>query len=63
MLEKAICRQNTARADAIHALFKEAGYEVYQIDPRGDEHRLERFDLDDAQGYVGCDYIARPVGG
>lgn len=60
MLEKAIRRQNGARAEAIHALFKEAGYEVYQIDARGDEHRLEKFDLDDAQGYVGCDYIARP---
>jgi FkbM family methyltransferase len=65
-VDKEVGRQKSQRADKIHALLTEAGYAVYQIDGRGDEHLIERFDLDRKPmadlGNEGRDYIARPKG-
>jgi len=60
MLDPASCARNRSAADEILSIFNMAGYRISQIDSNGDEHAIERFDLDDSSGYVGHDFIAIP---
>ena len=55
--------ERTARNAAPVALLEfltARGYEVRQIGNDGVEHRIERFDLDSPDAYVGSDYVAYP---
>jgi FkbM family methyltransferase len=62
LIDEATRKEKSARADQIYAFFEEAGYAVHQLDGEGNEHRVERFELDkkSKRGNEGRDYIARP---
>jgi FkbM family methyltransferase len=51
---------NQAAADAVHALFDSIGYEVFQLDHGSGENRISRFELDEREGFVSADFLARP---
>jgi len=55
-----VCDANRDTASAIAALFDALGYDIFQIDARGDERRIDGFDLDDLSHYTGRDFIAQP---
>lgn len=61
MLPEAIARRQSSAAEALAALFHELGYRIASIDPQGREIPIDRFALDDRAGFVGWNYIARPV--
>ena len=58
-------QERSERADEIYRLLTNVGYWIYRIDDAGNEHRIERFDLDTPPrpgfGNEGRDYIARPT--
>jgi FkbM family methyltransferase len=56
------CARNQASADAICALLGAVGYDIFQIDDRGGETRIDRFELNDRDNHVGNNYIAHPRG-
>lgn len=55
------CARNNEAADGILDFFARAGYRIHQIDEHGNEHVIDRFDLDAAEKFVSADYIAHPV--
>lgn len=56
------CAANRSRADRLEQLFEGLGYGIFQIDDAGRELPITRFQLDDPDGYLGCDYLALPLG-
>jgi hypothetical protein len=60
MYPPAACAKNQASADAIYELLTNAGYDIFQIDDKGGETKISRFELDDRVAYVGNNYIAHP---
>lgn len=56
------CARNQASADAIYALLRGAGYDIFQIDDAGGETRIDRFELNDRVNYAGNNYIAHRRG-
>lgn len=56
-------RLKQARADAIFSLLSSLDYRIYRIDGAGAEHRIDRFELDQAPDFPfvndGRDYLAR----
>lgn len=52
---------NTTTADALFKLIVGAGYKISQIDEYGEEKAIERFDLNDREGFVGSNFIAHPI--
>jgi FkbM family methyltransferase len=61
-IDAATAASHTRRADAIFALLSDAAYTVHQIDRDGRWHPIERFALDDREGFVTWDYLALPGG-
>jgi FkbM family methyltransferase len=53
---------NRARAEGLERFFAGAGYTIHEIDDRGGETRIERFELDRRDGPLRRDYLARPAG-
>lgn len=51
---------NQAAADAVFALLYSVDYEVFQLDEKSGETKISRFELDDREGFVGADFLARP---
>ena len=62
-IEPALARQHNVRAQAIYDLFTAHGYAVHQVDRSGAWSPIERFALDDADGFVTWDYLALPQTG
>lgn len=60
MHSSADCSKNQAFADAIYDLFTNAGYDIFQIDYKGGETKISRFELDDMAAFAGSNYIAYP---
>jgi len=59
MYPPAYCEKNQASADAIFQILTDIGYEIFNIDDKGSERKISRFELDDCVNYVGNNYIAR----
>lgn len=55
----AYCEKNQASADAIFHILTDIGYEIFNIDDKGSEKKISRFELDDRVNYAGNNYIAR----
>jgi FkbM family methyltransferase len=58
--DAAACEANRAFANELFAMLNDLSYVVKQVSEDG-EKPIERFDLDDARGYVGADYLAVTV--
>lgn len=50
---------NQAAADAVYALLQSVGYDVFQLDDASGETKIARFELDDREGFVGGNFLAR----
>jgi FkbM family methyltransferase len=55
--------RNQATADAVYALLQGVGYDVFQLaDASAGETKIARFELDDREGFVGGNFLARARG-
>jgi FkbM family methyltransferase len=61
MLDAQTCRQNEQQASRIYSLITDAAYTIFQIDDSGKEAPISGFDLNDREGFVGFNFLARPT--
>jgi FkbM family methyltransferase len=59
-VEPQIAAQHNERAQSIAALFESHGFAIHQIDKTGHWAPIDRFALDDREGFVTWDYLALP---
>lgn len=59
-IDEKTCESNRLVADTLYTLFRDAGYSISQVDDRGKETKIERFDLDDEANYVSSNFVAHP---
>lgn len=59
-LQPEVAKRQSENATEIWRFLTDLNYRIYQIDPRGAEIAIPRFDLDNISGFVGFNYIARP---
>jgi FkbM family methyltransferase len=59
-IDAATAAQHNRRAEAMHELFAAQGFDIFQVDRQGGWSPIERFALDDREGFVTWDYLALP---
>lgn len=59
---KVVARKRNDEAEKLYAFWKELGFRIYQIDERGDEIAIDRFELDDPVSFIGTNFLSRPSG-
>jgi FkbM family methyltransferase len=62
MIDPQVAAHNRDAAGQLLALFRDAGYTVFQIDCQGEERQVAVFDLDTPAAFIGSDYVAYPNG-
>lgn len=59
-IDKATAARRNDAAKDIFAALQELGFRIHQIDERGNELLIDRFELDDPATFIGRNFIARP---
>ncbi len=59
-VEESIAHQRNLVARKIERLWRDLGYRIFQIDECGDEHFIDKFELDNTKSYRGLNFLARP---
>ncbi len=57
-----ITQSRRKEAEELAKIFHGLGYRIFSLDAQGNEIPIERFSLDDREGFIGLNYVARPAG-
>lgn len=61
LLSDEVADRQRKAAEGLAELFHGLGYRIFSLDTQGNEIPIERFSLDDREGYIGSNYVARPA--
>ena len=56
-----MARRQSSAAQALAEMLHELGYRIFNLDAKGTEVLIDRFDLDDRTGHLGSNFVAWPV--